>query len=84
MPDKKTLILLLTILSLGSTYTKAQVVFQSINDVWAYADKHNITIRTSQFDLNKSEYSKKMHLVHYFHKFLLMELQPTILHYKQH
>ena len=37
----------------------AQVTFHSLQDVWKYADAHNITIRTARYDLEKSGYSKK-------------------------
>lgn len=37
----------------------AQVVFHSLEDVWKYADAHNITIRTAKHDVTKSGYAKK-------------------------
>ncbi len=37
----------------------AQVVFKSLEDVWHYADSHNITIRTVNFELSKSGYATK-------------------------
>jgi outer membrane protein len=37
----------------------AQVVFSSLEDVWKYADAHNITIRTVKYELDKSAYARK-------------------------
>src|ERR1035437_941220 len=39
--------------------TDAQVVFSSLEDVWKYADTHNITIRTAKYELDKSLYARK-------------------------
>lgn len=39
--------------------TEAQVVFASLEDVWKYADTHNVTIRTVKYELNKSGYATK-------------------------
>ncbi len=36
-----------------------QAVFNSIEDIWKYADAHNITIRTAKHEVEKSVYSKK-------------------------
>lgn len=38
---------------------EGQVIFRSIDDAWRYADEHNITIRSSQLDLRKANYTKK-------------------------
>jgi outer membrane protein TolC len=46
------------LLLLATSMTGAQVVFSSIEDAWRYADAHNITIHTSQYDLQKAIYSK--------------------------
>lgn len=37
----------------------AQVVFNSLEDVWKYADAHNITIRTAGFEADKAIYARK-------------------------
>ncbi len=37
----------------------AQVAFSSLEDVWKYADAHNITIRTATYELDKVQYAKK-------------------------
>ena len=36
-----------------------QVTFRSLEDVWKYADAHNITIRTVKYELDKSVYATK-------------------------
>ena len=40
--------------------SSGQVVFRSVEDVWKYADQHNIIIRTAKYELDKSGYAKKM------------------------
>jgi len=51
----KTIIIILALpLSAG-----AQTVFRSLEDVWKYADVHNITIRTAKYELDKSKYATK-------------------------
>ncbi len=35
------------------------MVFRSLNDVWTYADEHNITVRTARYDIEKSQYATK-------------------------
>lgn len=37
----------------------AQVVFNSLEDAWRYADLHNVSIRTAQFEISKSVYARK-------------------------
>ncbi len=37
----------------------AQVVFSSLEDAWKYADVHNITIRTSQQEVERALYAKR-------------------------
>jgi outer membrane protein len=37
----------------------AQVVFNSLEDAWTYADIHNVSIRTARFEIDKSVYAKK-------------------------
>ena len=46
-------------MALVSLETNAQTVFRSLGDVWKYADDHNITIRSAQYDLKKAGYTKK-------------------------
>jgi len=36
----------------------SQTVFRSVEEVWKYADEHNVTIRIARYDLQKSGYSK--------------------------
>ena len=40
-------------------FSHAQVIFKSIDDVWQYADAHNITIRSAKYDVEKATYSKR-------------------------
>ena len=47
------------ILMLVSFQMQGQVVFNSIEDVWKYADGHNVTIRTAEFEVKKSNYATK-------------------------
>ncbi|MGN6569233.1 MAG: TolC family protein, partial [Flavipsychrobacter sp.] len=47
------------ILLLSASIAEGQVIFKSIDDAWRYADAHNITIRSSQLDLQKANYTKK-------------------------
>jgi outer membrane protein len=37
----------------------AQTVFSSLEEVWRYADAHNVTIRTALYEADKSGYTKK-------------------------
>lgn len=50
---------ILLVLLLAGTSAQAQVVFNSIDEIWKYADQHNITIRTVKYELDKSVYAKK-------------------------
>ena len=36
----------------------AQTAFRSLEDVWKYADEHNINIRNSGYELDKAKYAK--------------------------
>lgn len=56
MLKKLTIIILL--LGLYSV-SDGQVVFHSIEEVWKYADTHNITIRTVKYEVDKSGYATK-------------------------
>src|SRR5580658_10756157 len=47
--------LLFTVLS---GFAEAQTVFRSLEEVWRYADVHNITIRTAQYEAEKARYAK--------------------------
>lgn len=38
---------------------KAQIVFNSLEDIWKYADTHSISIQTAQYEVTKANYSKK-------------------------
>jgi len=49
----------LFILLFVAASSQAQVIFNSLEDVWKYADDHNVTIRIAQYDLQKAGYSKK-------------------------
>ncbi len=37
---------------------QAQYIFRSVEDIWKYADVHNITILTAKYETNKALYSK--------------------------
>ncbi len=52
------LTLIIALLAL-SGLANGQVVFTSLEDVWKYADAHNITIRTVKYELDKSGYATK-------------------------
>ena len=53
-------VIITIIVLLGLQYSAgAQTVFRSLEDVWKYADTHNITIRTVKYELDKSVYAKK-------------------------
>ena len=52
-------ILLIIVLTITATTSECQTVFRSVEDVWKYADTHNITIRTMNFELKKSGYATK-------------------------
>ena len=55
---KKSFALIILLLSL-CRMANAQVVFTSLEDVWKYADAHNITIRTIKYEVTKSRYTAK-------------------------
>lgn len=38
---------------------KAQAVFNSLEDIWKYADGHSIAIQTAQYEVTKAAYAKK-------------------------
>jgi len=46
------------VLILVSEACNAQVVFKSVEEVWGYADTHNISIRTAQYEAEKASLSK--------------------------
>jgi outer membrane protein len=50
--------LILTLLLLNGS-AEAQTVFRSLEEVWKYADIHNITIRTAKYEAEKAGYAKK-------------------------
>ncbi len=50
------LTLLITLAFCQSSHS--QVVFNSLDDVWKYADAHNITIRIAKNELEKAHYAK--------------------------
>jgi len=50
---------IILILIASARMAEGQVVFRSIEDVWKYADAHNVSIHTAQYDLQKANYSKK-------------------------
>lgn len=56
MLKKATIII---VLLLAHQITNGQVVFRSVEDIWQYADTHNINIKTIKYELNKSSYAKK-------------------------
>ncbi|MCD6012418.1 MAG: TolC family protein [Flavipsychrobacter sp.] len=54
---KKVLSILL--LFTGGYTSNGQVEFKSLEEVWQYADAHNITIRSAKYEVEKSLYSKR-------------------------
>lgn len=61
--DKNTLMLKrysIVVITLLLGYTaNAQTAFKSLDEVWKYADVHNITIRTARYEVDKAGYAKK-------------------------
>lgn len=55
MTRKGFYILLLILTQAGLLH--AQLVFKSVEDIWKYADAHNITILTAKYESNKAYYS---------------------------
>src|SRR5579872_6860634 len=53
---KKSFYILLLIVSFPQALF-AQMVFRSVEDIWRYADTHNITIRTAKYETDKAFYS---------------------------
>jgi outer membrane protein len=54
----KRLISIMILLAAGQV-SEGQVVFRSLEDIWKYADTHNITIRTMKYEWDKSVYARK-------------------------
>ena len=54
----KSIALLLSIFIITHT-CNAQLVFSSLDEIWKYADQHNINIRIAKQDLTKSGYAKQ-------------------------
>ena len=54
----KTITTLLVLLGL-SLVSAGQVSFSSLEDVWKYADNHNVQIRIAEYELDKVLYAKK-------------------------
>ncbi|MBS1732884.1 MAG: TolC family protein, partial [Bacteroidetes bacterium] len=54
----KSIALLLSIFIVTHT-CNAQLVFSSLDEIWKYADQHNINIRIAKQDLTKSGYAKQ-------------------------
>ena len=50
---------ILLLISFLPKLSSAQVVFRSVEDLWKYADDHNVTIRSVKYEYQKSIYSKK-------------------------
>ncbi len=49
----------IVIVALGTSLPgTAQTTFGSLEDVWKYADEHNVTIRTAQYEKDKARYAK--------------------------
>lgn len=50
----------LTLATIATGYiSPGQIVFGSLEDMWQYADNHNITIRSAKYEVDKATYSKK-------------------------
>ncbi|MCW3124095.1 MAG: TolC family protein [Flavipsychrobacter sp.] len=52
-------VIILIVLLLAQRVSDGQVVFRSVEDIWKYADTHNINIKTIKYELDKSTYSKR-------------------------
>ena len=57
MPKK--IIFILLALNTLPRAMNAQVVFNTIEDVWRYADTHNVTMRTAKYEVEKATNAKK-------------------------
>ncbi len=55
----KSLTGIIALMTMGFTSTYAQNSFKSIEDIWKYADAHNITIKSAAYESAKSTWSKK-------------------------
>ena len=52
-----------SLLFLASSFSlTAQTVFHTLDDIWNYADQHNITLRTARYDYQKAQYAQKIAL----------------------
>ena len=54
----KKLIALVSLIAFATTL-QAQVVFHSLEEVWKYADDHNVNIKVAAYDAKKADYAKK-------------------------
>jgi outer membrane protein len=50
---------LFLMIAVANTGAHAQVVFNSLEDAWKYADMHNVSIRNANYELDKVLYAKK-------------------------
>jgi outer membrane protein TolC len=53
------LIVYLVLVSAATSKAAAQTSFHSLEEVWAYADQHNVTIRNAQYESTKAQDSRK-------------------------
>lgn len=56
---RKPLTGLIALMTMGLSGTYAQNTFKSIEDIWKYADAHNITIKSAEYESAKATWSKK-------------------------
>ena len=54
---RKSIVITAVLLSL-SHLAGAQTVFRSLEDVWRFADEHNVAIRSTAYELDKARYGK--------------------------
>jgi outer membrane protein TolC len=55
----KKYLVLFTVLS-AAIGSHAQVVFNSLEDIWKYADDHNVSIRLASYDAKKATYGRSL------------------------
>jgi outer membrane protein len=51
--------ILIILLAVATIPAHGQLAFTSLESVWSYADAHNITIRISKYEVDRSVYSKR-------------------------
>lgn len=56
---KKLLRIILFLLCVTPVQSHAQVIFNSVEDVWKYADDHNVSLKIARYDISKADLGRK-------------------------